>query len=174
MLTDTVYEVTRDFVGRGEPFILFKQCIETDTNHIRMGKHLGATPDGRLAGMPLSQNCQPSVGASVNGTTARLRAMAQLPPDRIVSGAQNLSLQPKLFLGDKGLRLLSSLVSAFFDMGGLQLQISAADVAEMLDAQENPDMHRDLMVRITGYSAVFVDMNKTAQDDVIRREQAAI
>ena len=174
MLTDTVYGVQREYSERGEPFILVMQCIETDTGHIHMGKSLGATPDGRLAGTPLSQNSQPSIGASINGMTARLRSLAQLPFNRIMSGAQNLSIQPKIFAGEHGLKLLSALVSTYFELGGNQLQISAADVAELIEAQKHPEGHRDLMVRITGYSAVFVDMGKQAQDDIISREQTAV
>ncbi|MDL2232599.1 hypothetical protein LJC63_03340 [Ruminococcaceae bacterium OttesenSCG-928-L11] len=174
LLTDTVYAIQREYTAQGHPPILVKQCIETDTGHIRLGKALGATPDGRLAGMPLSQNSQPSLGASTAGMTARLRAMAQLPFERILSGAQNLSIQPRIFAGEKGLELLSALTSTYFELGGLQLQISAVDVSELLDAQRNPDNHRDLMVRITGYSAVFVDMIKEAQDDIISREMSAV
>jgi formate C-acetyltransferase len=174
MLTDVVRDIQKEYTERGNPLILVKECIETDTGHIRMGKAVGATPDGRLAGMPVSQNCQPSVGASINGLTARLRAMAQLPFDRIASGAQNLSIQPRIFAGGKGLELLAALVATYFEMGGLQLQISAADISELLDAQANPDSHRDLMVRVTGYSAVFVDMTREAQNDIISREMSAV
>jgi pyruvate-formate lyase len=56
-------------------------------------------------------------------------------------------------------------------MGGLQVQLSVADTAELRDAQINPELHRDLMVRITGYSAVFIDMCRRAQDEIIRRQE---
>lgn len=171
-LTDAVYQVAEEFrwADTAENRIIIRESIETDTSHIRMGASLGATPDGRLAGEPLSQNCQPSVGASTKGLTAMLRSMASLPFDRIMSGAQNISILPRLFQGAAGLSLLSSILGTYFELGGLQTQISAVDVEELLDAQINPDAHRDLMVRVTGYSAVFVDMIKSAQDDVIRRE----
>ena len=58
-------------------------------------------------------------------------------------------------------------------MGGLQVQLTAVDTNTLREAQVNPDAHRDLMVRITGYSAVFVDMIKSAQDEIIRREEMA-
>ena len=102
--------------------------------------------------------------------------------DRINSGALNLRLQPRLFHttsdigaegedGDPGLTTLAGMLRTYLDMGGLQVQISLADVEELRDAQRHPERHRDLMVRITGYSAAFVDMTCEAQDEIIRREE---
>lgn len=173
MLTDEVYAVRSEWDEKGCPPLIVRQSIETDTRHIAMGALVGATPDGRLAGAPLSQNTQPSVGAAVNGLTAQLHALAQLPLRRILSGALNVSIQPKLFEGEQGLALLGAVLSAYLDMGGLQLQISAVDVEQLREAQRNPEAHRDLMVRVTGYSAVFVDMVKESQEDIIRREAGA-
>ncbi|MBQ8332364.1 MAG: glycyl radical protein, partial [Clostridia bacterium] len=92
---------------------------------------------------------------------------------RIMAGAQNISIQPKAFAGEEGLDKLAAIIGGYFDMGGLQVQLTAVDVNQLRDAQINPDAHRDLTVRITGYSAVFVDMVKRAQDDIIRREEMA-
>ena len=170
LLTDESYRLTQRIDRNEWPRIVFRQSIESDTGHIRLGASLGATPDGRLAGQPVSQNCQPSVGASCNGLTARLMSMASLPFDRIMSGAQNISIQPRLFEGEAGLANLAAVLGTYFEKGGLQTQISAVDVDELYDAQRNPDAHRDLLVRVTGYSAVFVDMIKRAQDDIIQRE----
>lgn len=176
MLTDVTWREVEKYrkYERPDNRIVIRQSIETDTGHIRMGKILGATPDGRKAGVPLSQNTQPAVGSSVNGLTAMFHSLAQLPFDRIMSGALNVTIQPRLFAGEQGLKLLAAIVGTYFELGGLQTQISAVDVEELRDAQVNPDAHRDLMVRITGYSAVFVDMIKSAQDDIIRREEMGI
>ena len=170
MLTDESMRVRSNINHDEWPRIIIRQSIETDTSHLRIGEMLGATPDGRLKGQPVSQNSQPSIGASVNGLTARMRSLASLPFDRIMSGAQNISIQPAAFKGEEGLETLANIIGTYFELGGLQTQISAVDVNELYDAQKNPDAHRDLMVRITGYSAVFVDMNKRAQDDIIQRE----
>lgn len=174
LLTNETSRLTEKINKDEWPRIVIRQSIESDTGHIRIGAMLGATPDGRLAGMPVSQNCQPSVGASCNGLTSRLMSMASLPFDRIMSGAQNISIQPRLFAGETGLRNLAALIGTYFEMGGLQTQISAVDIEELYDAQRNPDKHRDLMVRVTGYSAVFVDMIKKAQDDIIKRESSGL
>ena len=151
------------------PRPLIRISMESDNGHLD-GCKMGATPDGRRAGVPLSQNTGPSLGASVSGLTARLCSLSSIPFDRIVAGAQNLSIQPKYFVGDEGLDRLAGVMGGYFDMGGLQLQVTATDPSILREAQKDPDSHRDLMVRITGYSAVFVDMEKAAQDDIIRRE----
>ena len=71
----------------------------------------------------------------------------------------------------EGLDKLCALLRTYFDMGGLQVQLSLVDTDQLREAQVHPEQHRDLMVRITGYSAAFVDMTKTAQDEIIRREE---
>jgi len=148
-------------------------CLETDMRHRPFGADLGATADGRRAGEPISENTSPTPGACRRGLTAMLRSMARLPFNRIHSGALNLRLQPKLFAGDRGLDRLAQVLRTYFDLGGLQVQLSLASVEELRDAQAHPEQHRDLMVRITGYSAAFVDMTPDAQEEIIRREEMA-
>jgi formate C-acetyltransferase len=149
------------------------RCVETDMQHLALGKSLGATPDGRRAGAPVSENSSPSVGASVAGLTAMFRSLAKLPFDRCHSGALNVRLQPAAFAGDAGVDRLAALLLAYFRQGGLQAQISMVDVDTLRAAQAQPAEYRDLMVRITGYSAAFVDMTPAAQDEIIRREGMA-
>ncbi|MDQ1326828.1 MAG: hypothetical protein QG641_108, partial [Candidatus Poribacteria bacterium] len=105
------------------------------------------------------------------GITAMFRSIAKLPLNYFNSGALNVRIQRKFVFGDDGLSRLMALLKTFFDMGGLQVQLSVADTAELRQAQISPEAHRDLMVRITGYSAVFVDMCKNAQDEIIRRQE---
>ena len=157
-------------VGSPDEIIIFR-CLETDMQHIRFGADLGATPDGRRAGKPLSENTSPYPGSCTQGITAMFRSIAKLPLDRINSGALNVRIQPRTLAGEEGLSRLAALLRAYFDMGGLQVQISLADTEELRDAQIHPEVHRDLMVRITGYSAVFIDMCKKAQDEIIRRQE---
>ena len=153
-----------------DPVIVFR-CLETDMRHIHIGARIGATPDGRRAAEPLSENTSPYPGSCKHGLTAMLNSIAKLPLQRINSGALNIRLQPKLAAGDDGLANLTALLRTYFDMGGLQVQLSVVDLEQLRDAQLHPERHRDLMVRITGYSAVFVDMAKHAQNEIIRREE---
>lgn len=156
--------------GSPDEIIIFR-CLETDTRHIGFGANTGATPDGRHAGKPLSENTSPYPGSCTHGITAMFRSIARLPLNRINSGALNVRIQPRMAAGEEGLTRLAALLRTYFNMGGLQVQISIADTHELRDAQLHPEAYRDLMVRITGYSAVFIDMCKNAQDEIIRREE---
>jgi formate C-acetyltransferase len=143
--------------------------IQSDMWHIKMGELYGATPDGRLANTPFSQNMRPSNGAAVNGMTAMFNSMLQIPHNGVVSGALNLDVDKNEFGGEKGEELFSALLAAYFNQGGLHAQISASSVDDLIDAQVHPEEHRDIRVRVTGYSGVFVDCCKRLQDDIIER-----
>lgn len=171
LLKIVLEEIDRASRPQAQDGVAAFRCLETDMRHIFFGQELGATPDGRHAGQPISENTSPMPGASRRGLTAMLNSVAKLPLNRINSGALNIRLQPTLFSGEAGLARLAALLRAYFDQGGLQAQLSFADIAELRDAQAHPEKHRDLMVRITGYSAAFVDMTVSAQDEIIRREE---
>ena len=151
--------------------VIATRCLTTDMGHIGAGANLGATPDGRHAGKPVSDNTSPYPGSCNRGITAMFRSLSKLPLNRFNSGALNVRIQRRMVSGKEGLERLSALLRAYFNMGGLQVQLSVADTAELYDAQANPEAHRDLMVRITGYSAVFTDMCRKAQDEIIRRQE---
>lgn len=169
VLPDTIVRATRDALQPLPPFLKLRFCIENDTWHMERGGLIDATPDGRRKGAPIAQNSQPAVGSAKNGMTAMLSSLANIPFDRFASGALNVTIQPDSFAGEAGLQNLAAILSAYFEMGGMQIQLSAVDRELLLEAQKNPDAHRDLMVRVTGYSAVFVDMCRRAQDDLITR-----
>jgi len=157
-------------LGTDEEMIVFR-CLETDTTHIRNGADIGATPDGRRAGEPTSENTSPYPGSCTRGLTAMFRSIAKLPLNRISSGALNVRISPSMVKGEEGLAKLASLLRTYFNLGGLQAQLSICDTDELRAAQQNPERYRDLMVRITGYSAAFVDMSEKGQNEIIRREE---
>ena len=159
-------------VASAEAVLLFRS-LETDTTHLSSGRQTGATPDGRHAGEPLSENSSPSRGVAGAGLTAILQSLSSLPLDRCHSGALNLRLSPAAFRGEGGRRALADALWTYFEGGGLQAQLSMVDTATLRAAQACPEAHRDLMVRITGYSAAFVDMTPAAQDEIIRRDELA-
>lgn len=150
------------------------RSLTSDMTHRRFGAEMGATPDGRRAGEPISENMSPNPGACRDGLSSLLRSMARLPFERIQSGALNVRIDPRTTQGDEGLGKLASALRTYFDLGGLQCQLSFASVAELCEARRNPEAHRDLMVRITGYSAVFVDMGQSAQKEIIRRAEMGV
>lgn len=155
---------------KGRPNVYGLNVTITDMDHIPAGKELGATPDGRKAFLPVSENLSPSAGMGQGVLTALLQSVARLPLNRVQSGALNLRLRKDWISGEEGLNLLKSVLRTYFDLGGMQVQISVADTKQLLEAQKHPENYRDLMVRITGYSAAFVDMTKHAQDELIRRD----
>ncbi len=160
-------EQSRPYLEREGLFLM--PCMQSDTWHLKMGEDFGATPDGRRAHMTFSQNIRPSNGACVNGLTAMLNSIQHLPADGLLSGALNLDVDAKQFAGEGGRALFASLLATYFNGGGLHAQVSCATRDELLDAQKNPHMHRDLRVRITGYSGVFVDICRRLQDNIVAR-----
>ena len=142
----------------------------TDMDHIKTGMNLPATPDGRFCGAPLSENLSPTVGYKVNITSV-LNSVSKLPFNKIHAGAHNIRLSKNMVDGDRGLNTLKVLLDTYFGNGGMQIQVSIADTKILKQAQITPDEYRDLLVRITGYSAVFTDMSKNGQDEVIRRDE---
>ena len=161
-------------IERDRPYIekmglFLTPCLQSDTWHLKKGEEFGATPNGRLAYTPFSQNARPSNGACVNGLTAMFNSMLNIPSDGVLSGALNLDVSPDQFRGEQGRALFGALLGTYFNRGGLHAQVSCADVDELIDAQLHPESHRDLRVRVTGYSGIFVDICKRLQDDIIER-----
>ena len=144
----------------------------TDSNHYAVGEKLPATPDGRLAKEPVTENLSPTKGTA-DSVTALLNSVSKIDFGACASGALNVRMPKNLVTGDDGLQRLMILLEVYFENGGMQVQLSVADTAELRDAQLHPGNYPDLMVRITGYSAVFVDMCKKAQEEIIRRDEVS-
>jgi formate C-acetyltransferase len=136
--------------------------------HVAMGAFTGATPDGRFAGDVLGNGLTPTTGNAISGATAVMNSVTKLPLERLYNGA-NLNMR---FAGAKvNAEVLVDLVKAYFEKGGFQVQFNMVDSSEMVDAQEHPTSHRDLVVRVSGYSAQFIDLSDTAQDEIISRTE---
>lgn len=143
----------------------------TDRDFTTMGAFVGATPEGRRAKAPLSENQSPDEGTDLSGTTALLNSLSKVPFDRITGGPLNLKLHPSAVAGEDGLDAMCALFKTYMQNGGMQLQINVLDAKTLREAQRNPEMYRSLCVRVTGYSAFFVEMGKKAQDEMIRRTE---
>jgi formate C-acetyltransferase len=148
--------------------------IYTYHSNRRLGKELGATPDGRKRGTPISENQSPVYGVDRRGVTAALRSMAKLPTHRTPGGGTNLRLHPSVVEGDAGLEALSNLLRAYFGLGGQHLQLNIVDSALLRAAQRHPEQYRTLSVRVVGYSAYFVTLTAEVQEDLIRRTEHAL
>jgi formate C-acetyltransferase len=136
------------------------------------GRNVGATPDGRKAGEPLTDSVGPVQGRDENGPTAMLTSVAALPLWKATgTPVLNMRLNKGILSTDVGLDAAAALVRSFFDKGGMQIQISVVSREEMLDAQKNPAAHRDLIVRIGGFSEYFNALSPPLQETVIARTE---
>jgi len=145
----------------------------SNSSHVSIGREVAATPDGRLAMTPLSDNLSPSQGRDINGLTAALNSVAKLKLNFHNSAVHNIKFFPVAVAGEENLRRFANAIETYFKLGGVQLQFNILSSDILKDAQVKPDKHRDLIVRVAGYSAVFVELSKAVQDDIIRRTEFA-
>ena len=138
--------------------------------HILEGLFLGATPNGRRAGEPVSNSFSPANGSERQGPTAVLRSAAKINQSLISNGcALNIKFLPAMFAGEERLEKMVSLVKSYFSFGGMEVQFNAVSNQTLIEAQKNPEKYRDLVVRVSGYSAYFADLGKPLQDEIIQR-----
>ena len=134
---------------------------------------MGATPDGRRAGEQLADGgLSPMVGRDVNGPTASLVSVSKLENWRDANGSPlNIKFSPSALAGEDGLQKLMAYLRAFCRLKIQHIQFNVVDRATLLDAQKHPDGHRNLVVRVAGYSAMFVELSRAIQDDIINRTE---
>lgn len=141
------------------------------TCHVYFGSVTGATPDGRLAGTPLSEGISPVQGADRCGPTAVLRSAAKMDHVRTGGTLLNQKFTPSLLAGEDGLDNLVHLVRTYFRLDGHHVQFNVVDAKTLLDAKANPQNYRDLIVRVAGYSDYFCDLSEALQDEIIARTE---
>ncbi len=144
------------------------------TCHIYFGSVVGATPDGRFRGTPLSEGISPVQGMDLCGPTAVLNSAAKIDHLRTGGTLLNQKFTPRLFSDEDGIDKLAHLVRTYFKMNGHHIQFNVVDADTLRRAQEEPHKYRDLIVRVAGYSDYFVDLTDELQNEIIRRtEQGA-
>jgi len=140
------------------------------TTHIGFGFLTGAMPSGRKLSEPLSNGISPCAGSVKKGLTASMRSITKIDHSLFANGvAYTITISPKLFPGKEGLEKLVSLIKAYLQLGGMHIHFNIVNLNMLLDAQKNPTEYRDLLVRVAGYSAYFVDLPKEVQDEIIHR-----
>ncbi len=141
------------------------------TCHIYFGKMLGATPNGRLAGKPISDGTSPSHGADRNGPTAVIKSLGKM--DQIKSGGTLLNQRflPDLLATKEDISKLVHLIRTYFRLNGHHIQFNIVDTRTLKKAQASPDDYRDLLVRVAGYSDYFVDLDEYHQQEIIERTE---
>ncbi len=141
------------------------------TVHVYFGSVIGATPDGRRSGEPLSEGISPVQGADRGGPTGVIKSAAKMDHVRTGGTLLNQKFTPQLLHDEAGLDGLVQLVRTYFKLDGHHIQFSVVDAATLRAAQEHPEQHRDLIVRVAGYSDYFCDLGKALQDEIIARTE---
>jgi len=141
------------------------------TVHVYFGSVVGATPDGREARQPLSEGVSPVQGADRKGPTAVMKSVSKMDHVRTGGTLLNMKFSPQVLSGEDGLTKLGHLVRGYFRLDGHHVQFNVVDADTLRDAQAHPEKHRDLIVRVAGYSDYFIDLGKDLQEEIIRRTE---
>lgn len=140
-------------------------------NHATLGEKTGATFDGRRAGTSYSDGCGPVQGRDVNGPTAMVMSLTSWDQSALLGGMVVNIKFGKEHLDGRKQEIFLSLVRAFMERGGIELQVNAVDRATLEDAKLHPEAHRDLIVRIGGYSDYFTRLSPVLQQEIIDRTE---
>jgi indoleacetate decarboxylase len=153
----------------GKPYDPSMLAISTP---VPFGKVCAAFADGRKAFEPLADGVtSPFPGTDVHGPTAVIRSSSKVDHTEIRGGLLNLKFHPSALQGDRGARNLLALIKTYFDRPTFHVQFNVVDSRMLRDAQEHPENYRDLVVRVAGFSAYWVEMSKPLQDQVIWRTE---
>ena len=138
--------------------------------HVLEGLFTKATPDGRKAFQPLSNSLSPVNQTEKNGLTATLNSIAKLNYDLATNGvAVNVRIHPQNLETEDNIEKFYYLLKAYFDNGGMQIQPNVVSTETLKDAQIHPENYQDLIVKVGGYNATFIDLGKPIQNDIIDR-----
>ena len=141
------------------------------TSHIYFGSVTGAMPDGRKAGLPLSEGISPVQGADRTGPTAVVKSAAKMDHIKTGGALLNMKFTPSLLVDASGIAGVAHLVRTYFKMDGHHVQFNVVRAETLREAQADPEAHRDLIVRVAGYSDYFCDLPRDLQDEIISRTE---
>ncbi|MCU0361941.1 MAG: glycyl radical protein, partial [Bacteroidales bacterium] len=130
------------------------------TCHVYFGSVTGATPDGRHAGKPLSEGISPSQGADRQGPTSVIRSASKIDHLRTGGTLLNQKFSPSFFEDEESYNCLTALIRSYFSLDGHHIQFNVVDADTLRDAQKHPELYRDLIVRVAGYSDYFNDLGE--------------
>ena len=142
-----------------------------NVNNISAGKIINATPDGRLRGEPLSDAASPTYGRDTRGATSTVNSVSKPDYTKVACGSVvNQKFSPSMFTPEKRKKLMA-LIKTYFKKGGQELQINATLRETLIDAIEHPEKYQNLVVRVSGFSAFYVTLEKDVQLDILNRTQ---
>lgn len=145
-------------------------CLSSNTP---LGRQVCALPGGRLSGTPLGDGgISPKHSMDTNGPTAAAKSVAGIPQYLASNGVNyNLKFMPSVLKTDESRQKLTDLIRTYFSLGGVHIQFNILTREKLLAAQKNPEKYRNLVVRVAGYSAFFVELDQDIQNEIISRTQ---
>ncbi len=172
-LASKVFEIFLDAVDGRTSYRggIYRINMLPTTSHVYFGSVVGATPDGRNAGQPLSEGISPFQGVDMKGPTAVLKSASKI--DHLKTGGTllNQKFAPSFFKNEDSIIKLGALVRSYFKMNGHHIQFNVVDADTLRDAQRYPEKYKDLIVRVAGYSDYFNDLGEDLQNEIIRRTE---
>ncbi len=144
--------------------------------HVSFGRVTGPLPDGHKAGEPIADGfCSPSQGCDTHGPTCVFNSASKaVHVDNSTAALMNMKFEKKLFKNEANIANLGAMLESYFERGGFHVQINIIDKDTMISAQEKPEDYTNLMVRVAGYSAFFVDLPRSLQNEIISRTSEEI
>ena len=150
---------------------IFRAGTGSAMYYVWHANEIGASPDGRRKGEPLGTNFSVSLFARVKGPVSVIGSITKPHFERAINGGPlTLEFHQSLFTDAESIEKVGMIVKSFIDRGGHQLQLNAVNVEKLKDAQKHPENYKQLVVRIWGWSAYFVELDKEYQDQVIARQ----
>jgi formate C-acetyltransferase len=155
---------------------IFQPGSYTVSAHIPLGESVGATPDGRHSKEQLADGgLSPMVGRDKNGPTSVLKSVSKLDNYLTTNGSLlNVKFSPSVLEGEAGLRKFVNYLKAFMRLKIQHIQFNIVSADTLREAQKNPHDYKDLVIRVAGYSAIFVELNEAIQNDIISRTEHGI
>ncbi|MDR2502600.1 MAG: hypothetical protein LBC78_05065 [Oscillospiraceae bacterium] len=167
------YDLCKRCSGPRTPY--YKAGMYGASDHVAQGKLTPATPDGRKFGDAIADAMSPAQSRDTNGPTAVFASSCCFDHTKFMDGiALNLRMHPTVLSRDDGISKLRDMTKAYFEQGGLECQYNVVDTDTLRKAQTKPTEYRDLVVRIAGYSAYFVELGTDQQNDIIARNENKI
>ena len=154
--------------------VMFPCGVATFSWYIGIGEGLGASPDGRRSGEPVSSNFSPALGRDMQGIPSAILSHGAMPHDRLPAGGPlDLRMARRLVEGNEGTRRMAALVRSFVESGGSMMTLTVADTEELRAAQREPEKYRSLRVRMGGWCAYFTMLSREQQEHHIRRQESS-
>lgn len=154
---------------------IFQAGIYPVSANVPLGAQTGATPDGRLAYTPVADGIGPASGRDTHGPTATANSVARIDHGIASNGTLlNQKFHPSALAGMEGLEKFVSLIRGYFDQKGMHVQFNVVNKETLLDAQAHPENYKTLVVRVAGYSALFTQLSRSLQDDIINRTEQGL